>query len=173
MWNYRLWPSCWAGSESHAWWVWSGGGAPLPQSCPSQWLQRYIQDLHTRLSPTKTDHVGGFIESWTFAHSLLDLNFVGNLGCNLDRHEDIGKGCIGISAFRDIVNEPRLDNIPLILETPGRWGNELLMLIFPLQIYLNHDWCWFSPTGQDSSMKSKLNSSIHSASKYRNWPFRG
>ncbi|XP_047232821.1 probable endonuclease 4 isoform X2 [Girardinichthys multiradiatus] len=44
----------------------------------------------------------------------------GKLGCNLDRHEDIGKGNIGISAFRDIVNEPRLDNIPLILETPGR-----------------------------------------------------
>lgn len=52
--------------------------------------------------------------------SLLDLKFVGKLGCNLDRHEDIGKGCIGIPAFRDIVNEPRLDNIPLILETPGR-----------------------------------------------------
>ncbi|XP_032357435.1 probable endonuclease 4 isoform X2 [Etheostoma spectabile] len=46
----------------------------------------------------------------------------GKLGCHLDRHEDIGKGHIGISAFRDIVNEPRLDNIPLILETPGRPG---------------------------------------------------
>ncbi|XP_029953447.1 uncharacterized protein LOC115392913 [Salarias fasciatus] len=44
----------------------------------------------------------------------------GKLGCNLDRHEDIGKGEIGIAAFRDIMNEPRLDNIPLILETPGR-----------------------------------------------------
>ncbi|XP_051795939.1 probable endonuclease 4 isoform X2 [Acanthochromis polyacanthus] len=48
----------------------------------------------------------------------------GKLGCHLDRHEDIGKGHIGISAFRDIVNEPRLDNIPLILETPGRPGFE-------------------------------------------------
>ncbi|CAL1604835.1 unnamed protein product [Knipowitschia caucasica] len=48
----------------------------------------------------------------------------GKLGCNLDRHEDIGKGHIGISAFRDIMNEPRLDHIPLILETPGRPGFE-------------------------------------------------
>ncbi|KAM4624111.1 putative endonuclease 4 [Polymixia lowei] len=48
----------------------------------------------------------------------------GKLGCHLDRHEDIGKGQIGISAFRDVVNEPRLDNIPLILETPGRPGFE-------------------------------------------------
>ncbi|XP_047465574.1 probable endonuclease 4 [Mugil cephalus] len=46
----------------------------------------------------------------------------GKLGCHLDLHEDIGKGHIGVSAFRDIVNEPRLDNIPMILETPGRPG---------------------------------------------------
>ncbi|KAL7868983.1 hypothetical protein AOLI_G00129710 [Acnodon oligacanthus] len=50
----------------------------------------------------------------------------GKLGCHLDRHEDIGQGQIGISAFRDIVNEPRLDNIPLILETPGRPGLSML-----------------------------------------------
>ncbi|XP_076856463.1 putative endonuclease 4 [Brachyhypopomus gauderio] len=48
----------------------------------------------------------------------------GKLGCHLDRHEDIGRGQIGIPAFRDIVNEPRLDNIPLVLETPGRTGFE-------------------------------------------------
>ncbi|XP_023196949.1 uncharacterized protein LOC106700032 isoform X3 [Xiphophorus maculatus] len=46
----------------------------------------------------------------------------GKLGCNLDRHEDIRKGNIGLSAFRDVVNEPRLDGVPLILETPGRPG---------------------------------------------------
>nr|XP_023670226.1 uncharacterized protein LOC111845217 isoform X1 [Paramormyrops kingsleyae] len=48
----------------------------------------------------------------------------GGLGCNLDRHEDIGRGKIGLPTFRDIVNEPLLDNIPLILETPGRPGFE-------------------------------------------------
>ncbi|XDV44584.1 hypothetical protein PO909_012841 [Leuciscus waleckii] len=48
----------------------------------------------------------------------------GTLGSHLDRHEDIGRGQIGITAFREIVNEPRLDNIPLILETPGRPGFE-------------------------------------------------
>lgn len=59
----------------------------------------------------------------------------GKLGCNLDRHEDIGKGSIGISAFRDIVNEPRLDHIPLILETPGRPGfqyAEQIQLLYSL-----------------------------------------
>ncbi|XP_051529818.1 probable endonuclease 4 [Myxocyprinus asiaticus] len=47
----------------------------------------------------------------------------GKLGCHLDGNEDIGRGQICITAFREIVNEPRLD-IPLILETPGRPGFE-------------------------------------------------
>ncbi|MBN3308543.1 APN1 lyase, partial [Amia calva] len=48
----------------------------------------------------------------------------GKLGCHLDRHEDIGRGQIGIAAFQDIMNDPRLDGIPMILETPGRPGFE-------------------------------------------------
>lgn len=39
-------------------------------------------------------------------------------GSRRDRHEHIGKGCIGIEAFRNIVNDRRLKNIPMILETP-------------------------------------------------------
>jgi deoxyribonuclease-4 len=39
-------------------------------------------------------------------------------GSKRDRHEHIGKGHIGIEAFRNIVNDKRLKNIPLILETP-------------------------------------------------------
>ena len=39
-------------------------------------------------------------------------------GSRKDRHEHIGKGHIGIEAFRNIVNDKRLKNIPMILETP-------------------------------------------------------
>lgn len=39
-------------------------------------------------------------------------------GSKRDRHEHIGKGCIGIEAFRNIVNDKRLKKIPMILETP-------------------------------------------------------
>ncbi|MBI5267937.1 MAG: deoxyribonuclease IV [candidate division Zixibacteria bacterium] len=35
-----------------------------------------------------------------------------------DRHEHIGKGCIGVEAFRNIINDPKLKKIPKILETP-------------------------------------------------------
>jgi deoxyribonuclease IV len=35
-----------------------------------------------------------------------------------DRHEHIGKGEIGIEAFRNFVNDKRLTKVPMILETP-------------------------------------------------------
>src|SRR3990170_3137447 len=40
------------------------------------------------------------------------------LGEKKDRHEHIGKGKIGIEGFRTIVNEPRLKDIDIIIETP-------------------------------------------------------
>jgi deoxyribonuclease-4 len=40
------------------------------------------------------------------------------LGTRVDRHAHIGKGCIGLDAFRLIMNDTRLDGIPKILETP-------------------------------------------------------
>jgi deoxyribonuclease IV len=40
------------------------------------------------------------------------------LGSRFDRHEHLGKGQIGIAAFRLLVNDPRFAEIPMILETP-------------------------------------------------------
>lgn len=39
------------------------------------------------------------------------------LGSRRDRHEHIGKGCIGEAAFRLLLNDPRFDSIPMALET--------------------------------------------------------
>jgi deoxyribonuclease-4 len=39
-------------------------------------------------------------------------------GARVDRHEHIGKGKIGLAAFRMLMNDPRLSAIPKILETP-------------------------------------------------------
>ena len=36
-----------------------------------------------------------------------------------DRHENIGKGKIGLNTFRFIMNDPRFDDIPMVLETPA------------------------------------------------------
>lgn len=43
-----------------------------------------------------------------------------DLGSNADRHEDIGKGKIGVEAFRNIINHPKLKDLTGILETPGK-----------------------------------------------------
>ena len=39
-------------------------------------------------------------------------------GSHKDRHEKIGKGKIGLEAFRRIVNHPKLRDLPFYLETP-------------------------------------------------------
>ncbi|BDA49995.1 probable endonuclease 4 at C-terminar half [Coccomyxa sp. Obi] len=40
------------------------------------------------------------------------------LGSRRDRHENVGRGMIGITMFECIMDDPRLDGIPLIMETP-------------------------------------------------------
>ncbi len=46
------------------------------------------------------------------------------LGARKDRHENIGRGHVGIEGFRAVMNEPRLAGIPLILETPCPAGSD-------------------------------------------------
>lgn len=52
------------------------------------------------------------------------------LGSQVDRHESLGDGEIGIDAFKFIMQDERFDDIPLILETPNtdRWPQEIAML---------------------------------------------
>jgi deoxyribonuclease-4 len=40
------------------------------------------------------------------------------LGCRIDRHEHIGKGEIGVHGFRLLLNDPRFQHHPMVLETP-------------------------------------------------------
>lgn len=40
------------------------------------------------------------------------------LGSRVDRHEHIGKGELGLTAFRCLMNDPRFKNHPMSLETP-------------------------------------------------------
>ncbi len=39
-------------------------------------------------------------------------------GAHVDRHENLGKGKLGLGAFKAIIAEPKLKNMHLILETP-------------------------------------------------------
>lgn len=49
------------------------------------------------------------------------------LGSHVDRHETMGNGALGMEFFRMLMADPRMNNIPLILETPNPdlWKQEI------------------------------------------------
>jgi len=53
-----------------------------------------------------------------------------DLGSHVDRHDSIGKGKIGLEAFRYVMNNERMDDIPLVLETIDEsiWAEEIRLL---------------------------------------------
>jgi deoxyribonuclease IV len=64
---------------------------------------------------------------WETADELVGIERVGCLhlndslrdrGSHVDRHTHIGEGYVGLDAFRRLVNDPALQSIPMILETP-------------------------------------------------------
>ncbi len=55
----------------------------------------------------------------------------GKLGSRLDRHDGIGKGHIGVDGFKNVMNDQRLEGVPMVLETPNgekRYADELKTL---------------------------------------------
>ena len=52
------------------------------------------------------------------------------LASRVDRHESIGKGLLGMPFFERFMQDPRFDNMPLILETPDEslWAEEIQLL---------------------------------------------
>lgn len=52
------------------------------------------------------------------------------LGSKVDRHENLGKGYLGNETFKRIMQDPRFNSIPIILETPDEslWVEEIKWL---------------------------------------------
>lgn len=54
------------------------------------------------------------------------------LGANRDLHQNIGLGYLGLETFRVIMNDKRLEGLPMILETPMKeqktWADEIKLL---------------------------------------------
>lgn len=81
----------------------------------------------------------GYIKTWqTFdeiigAHYLKGIHLNDDkreLGSHIDRHAPLKEGTLGEDFFRRFVNDPRFDNMPIILETPdeARWPEEIKWL---------------------------------------------
>ena len=52
------------------------------------------------------------------------------LGTRVDRHDSIGQGFLGLDFFKKIMQDPNLNHIPFILETPDEslWSQEITLL---------------------------------------------
>ncbi len=52
------------------------------------------------------------------------------LGSRVDRHESVGKGLLDLTFFERFMNDPRFDNMPIVLETPDEtlWAEEIALL---------------------------------------------
>jgi deoxyribonuclease IV len=51
-------------------------------------------------------------------------------GSRVDRHDSLGKGFLEIDFFKRFINDPRFDNMPIIMETPDDtlWKEEITLL---------------------------------------------
>jgi deoxyribonuclease IV len=53
-----------------------------------------------------------------------------DLGSHVDRHHSLGLGKIGLDSFKYLMNDPRMDDIPMVLETIDEsiWDEEIKLL---------------------------------------------
>ncbi|MBD5295355.1 MAG: deoxyribonuclease IV [Bacteroides sp.] len=81
----------------------------------------------------------GYEKTWNDFDEIIGLSYLRGmhinddkreLGSRIDRHELIGRGTLGPGFFHRLVNDPRFDGIPLILETPDEslWPEEIAWL---------------------------------------------
>ena len=101
-------------------------------------LRRIPQEYHSRIGIcVDTCHSfaagydlaspGGFAEFMGEFESVIGLRYLKALhlndsraprGSRRDLHANIGTGFLGLRAFHNVMNEPRFENLPMILETP-------------------------------------------------------
>lgn len=98
-----------------------------------------IDTCHTYAAGYDLGTDEGYEQCWREFDSVIGLKYLRGmhindskkgLGSHIDRHEMIGLGTLGIPFFKRMMNDPRLDNIPLILETPDelKWEEEIRLL---------------------------------------------
>lgn len=98
-----------------------------------------IDTCHTFAAGYNLATAEGYEEMWQEFDREIGLKYLSamhvndskkGLGSRVDRHESLGKGMIGPDFFSFMMNDPRLDNIPLILETPDTaiWPEEIAWL---------------------------------------------
>ncbi len=87
-------------------------------------------DLRTREAYDETMDAFGSIVGFEYLMGMHLNDSKPPLGSHVDRHHSLGQGEIGWDAFGFIMNDPRMDDIPLILETIDEtiWAEEIKAL---------------------------------------------
>ena len=81
----------------------------------------------------------GYKKTWEDFENIIGFNYLKGMhlnddkrehGSRIDRHAELGNGTLGKEFFIRLMNDPRFDGIPLILETPNEaiWADEILWL---------------------------------------------
>jgi deoxyribonuclease-4 len=98
-----------------------------------------IDTCHAFTSGYQMNTLEGYSLTWKKFGEIIGFEYLKGMHINdskkeyasrVDRHDSIGKGFIGNELFKWIMNDPRLDGIPLILETPNEeiWAEEIALL---------------------------------------------
>nr|WP_321521365.1 deoxyribonuclease IV [uncultured Macellibacteroides sp.] len=98
-----------------------------------------IDTAHTLAAGYDIKTTEGFTETFSKFDEIVGFSYLKGMHINdskkdlssrVDRHDSIGKGLMGMTTFTMLMNDPRFDDIPMILETPDEtcWAEEIRLL---------------------------------------------
>lgn len=98
-----------------------------------------IDSCHAFAAGYDLSTIDGYADTWRRFDEIIGLKYLRGMHLNdtkkglaskVDRHETLGNGVLGADFFSFLMNDPRMDNIPLILETPDEsiWAQEITWL---------------------------------------------
>lgn len=98
-----------------------------------------IDSCHAFAAGYDLSTIDGYADTWRRFDEVIGFQYLSGMHLNdtkkglaskVDRHETLGNGVLGADFFAFLMNDPRMDNIPLILETPDEsiWAQEISWL---------------------------------------------
>jgi len=98
-----------------------------------------IDSCHAFAAGYDLSTIDGYADTWRRFDEIIGFQYLSGMHLNdtkkglaskVDRHETLGNGVLGANFFSFLMNDPRMDNIPLILETPNEeiWAQEIAWL---------------------------------------------
>ena len=98
-----------------------------------------LDTAHTLASGYEIRTREGFDDTFRKFNDIIGFNYLKGMHINdskkelstrVDRHDSIGRGVMNMDLFSFIMNDPRFNNMPLILETPDEtlWAQEIELL---------------------------------------------